>query len=343
MARRRQNVSQEAPERVPAHAAHAAPTTAAPATAAHAAPASVLVAPAARTLTTKDRVLRAVPYAGLVVGLVVIAYFPASEAWDAYRRSQIAIQIDQAVESADSETIAELLAQAVAYNQQLAGEETDIAAEDIWDYEDQLSLTGHDTAFAYLIIPSISLTMPIYHGTTDAVLSAGAGHLETSSLPVGGESTHTVITAHSGLSGMRAFDDIDQLEVGDVFGIKVLGTLICYEVTSIEVVLPDEVDSLAIVEGEDLCTLVTCTPYGVNSHRLLVHATRCEVPDDFEGTATSAIESVVASQRTWPFLVAAVVVVAVLVGLAVWQAHARRARVARSAQPSAGKHARRGE
>ena len=277
------------------------------------------------------RIARALPYVGLVVGLLIIAYFPAVELYDAWERANVALDVDEAVSDADAEEIAYLLAQAEAYNLRLAGLEADIADEDILDYEDQLSLTGHDTAFGYVIIPSLSLTMPIYHGTSDAVLSAGAGHWEYSSLPVGGESTHAVITAHSGLSGMRAFDDLDELEVGDVFGVKVLGQLICYEVVSVEVVLPDEVDSLAIVEGEDLCTLVTCTPYGVNDHRLLVTGVRCEVPDGFlddssDSAVASAVASVAASGRLWPFVVAFLAVLALLIALAVSSSRRKRRR-----------------
>lgn len=272
------------------------------------------------------RITRALPYVGLVVGLLIIAYFPAMELYDAWERENVALDVDSAVSEADSDQVEYLLEQAEAYNLRLAGLEADIADEDILDYEDQLSLTGHDTAFGYVIIPSLSLTLPIYHGTSDEVLSAGAGHWEYSSLPVGGESTHAVITAHSGLSGSRMFDDLDELEVGDVFGVKVLGQLICYEVVSIEVVLPEDVDSLAIVEGEDLCTLVTCTPYGVNDHRLLVTGVRCEVPDDFLDEPTSAVESVAASGRLWPFVAAFLAVLALLIALAVSSSRRKKKR-----------------
>ena len=259
------------------------------------------------------RIQTAVLVAGIVVGIVLVGYYPAQEFMSALKRAQTATEVDDAAASASNETLEELFAQAQAYNELLAGIEPSIAAEDIWPYEDQLSLTGHNTAFGYVVIPTISLTMPIYHGTSNSVLSAGAGHLEGSSLPIGGESTHSVITAHSGMSGMRAFDDIQQLEVGDVFGVKVLGRLICYEVTSTEVIEPDELDALAIEEGEDLCTLVTCTPYGVNTHRYLVHGTRCEVPDGFDGSVSSPLASVLASERLRPYLIGLAVALALLV------------------------------
>lgn len=280
--------------------------------------------PAKPTKPAKSgRLGRWLPVVGLIVGLLVIAYYPATEAIDSLRRAQIASQIDAVAQTADTSTLDEMFAQAEAYNRNLVGLTASIAASSIWPYSQQLSIDGHDTAFGYVIIPKISLTMPVYHGTSDAALSAGAGHLETSSLPVGGESTHTVITAHSGMSGMRAFDDIRQLEVGDVFGIKVYGRLVCYRVSSIETVLPEETESLAIQAGEDLATLVTCTPYGVNDHRLLVHAERCEVPDGFEENI-SPVASVVGSSRMVPFIVAFAVVAAVAVVLAIRMAGARR-------------------
>ena len=250
------------------------------------------------------------PYLGILVGLVIVGFYPASEAIDAWRRDQVAVELDQRAATLDTSQKDELLAQARAYNECLAGDEPEIAEQDIWPYERQLSPDGADTPFAYVIIPGIDLTMPVYHGTDDAALSAGVGHLEYTSLPIGGVSTHAVLSAHSGMSGMRAFDEIDQLHEGDVFGIRVLGDLYCYRVTGSEVVLPDETGSLAIRPGEDLCTLVTCTPYGVNDHRLLVHAERCEVPDGF-GQAAASPATVITNKRVWPLLVAIVAIVLV--------------------------------
>ena len=270
------------------------------------------------------RLKKILPYLGIVLGLAILAYYPVTEALDANQRAKVASGIDTSASEADDADVEYLLEQAEAYNLYLAGLTADIPEDEVLPYEEQLSLTGSNASFGYVIIPTISLTIPVYHGTSDAVLSAGAGHLETSSLPVGGESTHSVITAHSGLSGSRMFDDIDQLEIGDVFGVKVLGQLCCYEVTSIETVLPEEVDSLGIQMGEDLCTLVTCTPYGVNTHRLLVHGTRCAVPDGFDSDPTSAVESVASSTRMLPFLIAVAVLLVLLVALAVWQWRRKR-------------------
>ena len=273
------------------------------------------------------------PVLGMLLGAAIIAFYPLSELYSAWQRMQVANDVETVVSEASDDELDEIFAQAHAYNRLLAGLSSDIDREDVWPYEEQLALAGEDASFGYVIVPTLGLTMPIYHGTSDAVLSAGAGHLESTSLPVGGKSTHAVITAHSGMSGMRAFDDVDQLEEGDVFGVKVLGRLCCYEVTSTEVVWPDEVDSLEIEAGEDLCTLVTCTPYGVNDHRLLVHGKRCAVPDWFDDSASTPLESLIESDR-WLILLAAIAVVALLVAFL-----ARRARKSnrRKREAAAGK------
>ena len=148
--------------------------------------------------------------------------------------------MDASIAQVDRETRARLLDQARLYNDTLAGKAIDGAAGDLLPYGKQLSPDGRDTAFGYVTIPKIGLSMPIYRGTDDAALSAGVGHLEGTSLPVGGASTHAVLTAHSGLEGMRAFDDIRKLEPGDVFGVKVLGDMRCYRVVGSQTVLPDQ-------------------------------------------------------------------------------------------------------
>ena len=167
------------------------------------------------------------------------------------------------------------LQQAQSYNAVLAGEAPSIPEEDIVSYRQQLTYEN-DPMMSWIEIPSINVSMPIYHGTSDAVLMAGVGHLEGSSLPVGGTSTHTVLTAHSGMRNLRMFDDIHELEEGDIVLLHTMGDILAYRVTSSEVVWPDETESLAIQPGQDLLTLVTCTPYGVNDHRLLVNCVRID-------------------------------------------------------------------
>lgn len=270
-----------------------------------------------------ERLARLLPVLGLMLGLFIIAYYPVTEAIDAHRRGEIARTLDVEAEQIDSAQKDELLAQAHAYNDRLVGITPGIPLEEIRPYEQQLSKDGHNTAFGYIVIPKLDLTMPLYRGTDDAALSAGVGHLEWSSLPVGGPSTHAVLSAHSGMEGMRAFDDIHLLKAGDVFGIKVLGDLYCYRVTGSEVVEPHDAESLTIENGKDECTLVTCTPYGINSHRLLVHAERCDVPENFLQEKPSPIAAV-SSIRVWPVLVALGVVAAVAIVLLVRRRKARK-------------------
>lgn len=221
------------------------------------------------------RVMRVLPYVGVLVAVVILAS-PAIVDWmEAARASSHISTLSSSVESLPVEQKQMLLEQAHRYNAWLAGEQAaDGSTGELLPYEEQLC--ADDTLMmAWVDIPSIEVRLPVYHGTEKEELSAGVGHLERSSLPVGGASTHCVLTAHSGVAVSRMFDDIRMLEPGDVFVLWTLGDPYAYEVTGSEVVLPDELSSLRVVAGEDLCTLVTCTPYGVNSHRLLVHARRC--------------------------------------------------------------------
>ena len=148
------------------------------------------------------------------------------------------------------------------------------------EYAKVLNLAG-DGVMGQLVIPSIGVNLPIYHSVSDDQLLRGVGHLPTTSLPIGGPSTHSVLAGHTGLPSAKILGDIDQLKEGDWFIIRVLGEDHAYRVTSTEVVLPTETQSLVTQDGKDLVTLVTCTPYGVNTHRLLVHAERCDVPQEW--------------------------------------------------------------
>ena len=170
----------------------------------------------------------------------------------------------------------EVKRQALAFNARLAGRESEAA---ILPYEEQL-LFDREPMMSYIEIPKINVRLPIYHGTSEAALMAGVGHLESSSLPVGGQDAHCVLAAHSGMRNAHMFDELDQLVAGDTFVIWTLSEPYAYRVTNTEIVEPDEVSSLGIDPDHDLCTLVTCTPYGVNSHRLLVHAARCSYEPD---------------------------------------------------------------
>ena len=167
---------------------------------------------------------------------------------------------------------------AIAYNLAITPGTADAYSEESLlsaaeNYSDQLDIAGNGI-MGYVEIPKIQVNLPIYHGTDAEVLDRGVGHLLGSSLPVGGENTHTILSGHSGMASQKMFTDLEQLVPGDVFYLNVLNETLAYQVTEINIVLPYETDLLGIVPGEDLCTLVTCTPYGINTHRLLVRGSR---------------------------------------------------------------------
>jgi sortase A len=196
-----------------------------------------------------------------------------------------------------------LFAEAQAYNESLASIYAPLTNyDDVPGYEDILNISGTGI-IGYITIPVINAEFPIYHGTSAEVLNVAAGHLQGSSLPIGGESTHAVISAHRGLPSARLFTDLDQLVEGDTFTITVLDRVLTYEVDKISIVLPDEVDKLAIVSGEDYVTLMTCTPYGVNTHRLLVRGHRIETK--YQSNAKAVADAVqVDSMSVVPFIAA---------------------------------------
>lgn len=209
------------------------------------------------------------------------------------------------------------LQQAQSYNAVLAGDAPSIPENDIVSYGQQLTYEN-DPMMSWIEVPSINVSMPIYHGTSDAVLMAGVGHLEGSSLPVGGTSTHTVLTAHSGMRNLRMFDDIHELEEGDIVLLHTMGDILAYRVTSSEVVWPDETESLAIQPGQDLLTLVTCTPYGVNDHRLLVHCVRIDYSQE-EAQEASMLQNRHWGAREWAVLIVVVAVIALVLDIVVYR------------------------
>ncbi|MCD8217181.1 MAG: class C sortase [Clostridiales bacterium] len=218
----------------------------------------------------------------LIAGMMVLLYPTVSNWWNKRVQSRAVADYDAAVADLSEAEYAACIAAAEAYNAEIAalGSAATIAAPELVDedYWDLLDVTGTGI-MGYVTIDKINVQLPIYHGTSQSVLSAGAGHLEGSSLPIGGESTHSVISAHRGLPSAMLFTNLDQLEVGDTFVITVLDQVYTYEVDKISIVLPSEVENLYIEEGEDYCTLMTCTPYGINSHRLLVRGVRIDNAD----------------------------------------------------------------
>ena len=211
----------------------------------------------------------------LVVGVGLMAYPSVSDWWNSFHQTRAIASYSDAVAVMDNTDYEKLWNDAGVYNQTLAEKANPffITEEDQRLYEECLNISGTGV-MGYIDIPEIKCTLPIYHGTSDAVLQVAVGHVEGSSLPVGGEGSHCVLSGHRGLPSARLFTDLDQLVAGDLFKLQILDETLTYEVDQIHIVLPNELDNLTIEKGKDYCTLVTCTPYGVNSHRLLVRGHR---------------------------------------------------------------------
>ena len=210
-----------------------------------------------------------------MTGLGFLLYPTVSNLWNRAHQSRAIATYTKQVEKLDDSQNKEMLKAARKYNKSLLkkSDHWKLSKKDKKKYESLLDVSGTGI-MGYIEVPKIDCSLPIYHGTDEGALQIAIGHLEGSSLPVGGKSTHCVLSGHRGLPSARLFTDLDQMEEGDVFVLNVLGRKLAYEVDQIKVVLPDEMSDLEIVQGKDLCTLVTCTPYGINTHRLLVRGHR---------------------------------------------------------------------
>jgi sortase A len=220
----------------------------------------------------------------LFAGLALLLYPTISDRWNALHQSRAIASYVETVEGLDEDAYEEILHEAEEYNASLTRSDSRFlpSEEETKLYDSMLDISGSGI-MAYVEIPKLDISLPIYHGTDEEVLQTAIGHIQGSSLPVGGEGTHCVISGHRGLPSAKLFTDIDQLAEGDIFIIRVLDETLTYEVDQIHIVEPDDISLLEIEEDMDLCTLVTCTPYGINSHRLLVRGHRIENIDD--GTA----------------------------------------------------------
>lgn len=240
----------------------------------------------------KEKLWRLIRVLVILLGIGILIYPSLSQYLAEKNGSQATASYDETIRQMEDEQIAQLLAQAQEYNQQLAGMTgggaplTDENGEPITldSYWDLLDIDGNGM-MGYISIPRLNTTIPIYHGTKENVLQVGVGHLQNTSLPVGGASTHAAVSGHRGLPTYSLFTDLDRMKIGDQFFIKVLNQTMCYTVDQILTVLPDEMDALAITPGQDYVTLITCTPYGINSHRLLVRGVRSAYnPEEIENT-----------------------------------------------------------
>jgi sortase A len=250
----------------------------------------------------------------LVLGLGIMLYPTVSDWWNSFHQTRAIASYSDTVATMDNEIYDQLWQEAEAYNAALAQKANPyfFTEEDQALYDSTLNVSGTGI-MGYIDIPEIKCTLPIYHGTSEAVLQVGVGHIEGSSLPVGGEGTHCVLSGHSGLPSAVLFTHLEDLDIGDLFTLQIMDETLTYEVDRFNRVLPHEMDLLTIEEGKDSCTLVTCTPYGINTHRLLVHAHRVA-----NEAATAHIRVTADAVRIDPILVSPAAAVPMLLLLFLW-------------------------
>lgn len=250
----------------------------------------------------------------LITGLSLLLYPSFSDYWNSKHQSKAIAVYTEEVASLNDDQYQQMLEDAVLYNQTLLYRENSyILNEDQQAvYNDVLNMSGTGI-MGYVEIPSIDVYLPIYHGTEDTVLQVAIGHLDWTSLPTGGESTHCVISGHRGLPSAKLFTDLDQLTVGDYFMLNVLDEVLTYEVDQILIVYPDETEELLIQEGKDLCTLVTCTPYGINTHRLLVRGHRVENLAQAQNVRVTADAVIVEKLVVAPFVLVPILMITLII------------------------------
>ena len=250
----------------------------------------------------------------LLAGVALLLYPTASDYWNSFHQSRAIAGYAESVSGLNAVDYEHIWRSARDYNARLLERANPfrVLEEDEADYNGELNV-GNNGIMGYIEIPSIEVSLPIYHGTSDGVLQVAVGHLQGSSLPVGGSSTHCVLSGHRGLPSAKLFTNLDQLAEGDIFMLRILNETLTYEVDQIHIVLPDEMGDLVVQEGQDHCTLVTCTPYGINTHRLLVRGKRIETPE-----AASSARITADAVRIDPILVAPVAAAPMLLALFIW-------------------------
>lgn len=256
----------------------------------------------------KGRLINILLIIMLLIGLSLLLYPSFSDYWNSLHQSRAIASYTEQVANLEKEDYEELWNQATTYNEGLRGRSNSyiLTEEQSKEYHALLNL-ANSGIMGHIEIPKINCSLPIYHGTEDTILQVAIGHLEWTSLPTGGENTHCVLSGHRGLPSARLFTDLDQLQEGDLFMLCVLNEVLTYEVDQILIVEPEDIDALHIKEGKDLCTLITCTPYGVNSHRLLVRGHRVENTPESENVRVTAD-----AIQIEPMVVASIVVVPIL-------------------------------
>lgn len=243
-----------------------------------------------------------------LAGLSLLLYPTVSDYWNSFHQTRAIATYAENVAALDNASYDAIWDAARQYNRNLCSRSNSflLSEEQKAEYESLLDISGQGV-MGYIEIPEIDVSLPIYHGTEDPVLQVAVGHLEWTSLPVGGESTHCVLSGHRGLPSAKLFTDLDKLREGDTFLLRVLDEILTYEVDQILIVEPQDTAALEIAEGEDYCTLVTCTPYGINTHRLLVRGHRI---DNIEEVKTVRVTA--DAVQLEPMLVAPVVAIPML-------------------------------
>ena len=247
-----------------------------------------------------------------VVGLSVMLYPSFSNWWNLRHQSRAVANYKETVAQMNSSQTEQLFAEAHRYNAQLAKLSSPFHSfEEVKGYDDILNVSGTGI-MGYISIPSIQVELPIYHGTSEGVLQIAAGHIQGSSLPIGERNAHAVISGHRGLPSARLFTDLDKMVVGDTFTVNILNEVFTYEVEQILIILPDESDKLEIIPNEDYVTLMTCTPYGINSHRLLLRSKRIGNIEERQRSIVSADAVQVDPMQVLPFVCGIMFVIMVL-------------------------------
>ena len=252
----------------------------------------------------------------LLIGLSLLLYPSFSDWWNSLTQTRAIASYSQKVANIDDDKYAELWDAAWNYNREMLTRDNGfILPEEKQETYQSLLNIGGNGVMGYIEIPEIKVTLPIYHGTDEAVLQIAVGHLDWSSLPVGGESTHCVLSGHRGLPSARLFTDLDRIVEKDIFLLRVLDEVLTYEVDQIRIVEPHEMDDLAIVEGKDYCTLVTCTPYGINSHRMLVRGHRIDNLEEVRTVRVTADAIQIDPAIVAPFLAAPFLLLMLIVAM----------------------------
>lgn len=245
----------------------------------------------------------------LILGVALLLYPTVSDYWNSKTQSKAVARYEETIQEIDEDQFKEMWNAAKAYNKKLQEIPVGLGLpEEMKEQYDKTLAVSDSGIIGTIEIPAISVSLPIYHGTSEDVLQVAVGHIDWTSLPTGGVGTHCAISGHRGLPSAKLFTNVDQLKEGDIFMLRVLDEILTYEVDQILIVEPQELEPLGIQEGKDFCTLVTCTPYGVNTHRLLIRGHRIENVEE-----AKTVRIISDAIRVEPFLVAPVLAVPILV------------------------------